>query len=292
MEQRTRNGGARTTLVVLIFAAVLVGFGYFAWKSGRQGGSSAAGVDARPQLTESTRQILANLQAPVTVQYYSLLDPASVPEETRKFADGVSALLSEYEREANGKLTVNQVRKYSDSAAEAASADGIKSFNLDKGNACFLGIALASEGRKEAISQLAPEWPQAVEPDLTRAIARVSTARKTPASPVASSAQEPDKATVEEVKRSLPELATMSLEQGKQALREKAMKDFTSTAKEMEARVKQAQERIVAAKSQGEAEQQVALKELQQVQAEQTQKLKEIAQKLQDEINALEALKR
>ena len=54
-----------------------------------------------------------------------------------------------------------------------AFADGLKSFNLDKGNACFLGIVVASGTQKELLPQLSPDWEQAVEPDLTRAIARL-----------------------------------------------------------------------------------------------------------------------
>ena len=46
-------------------------------------------------------------------------------------------------------------------------------FNIDKGEPCYLGVALAFKGHKESLSRLSPDWEQAVEPDITRAIARL-----------------------------------------------------------------------------------------------------------------------
>jgi hypothetical protein len=98
---------------------------------------------------------------------------------------------------------------------------------------------------------------------------------------------------VEQVKRALPDLESLPLEEGKRALREKSLSEFRAAAKESEAELKLAQERLERAqKGQSDAEKQAARKGLQQLHAEQAEKLKTIAIALQDQIAALEQLKR
>ena len=53
-------------------------------------------------------------------------------------------------------------------------AEGIKGFDLDKGRGCYLGLAVSSVGKKEVLPQLYPAWEAALEPDVSRAIERVS----------------------------------------------------------------------------------------------------------------------
>ena len=67
----------------------------------------------------------------------------------------------------------------------AALADGIKGFNLEKGEGCYLGIALSSKGKKEVLPQLSPEWEPALESDVSRAILRLSQSSSSGAATVA-----------------------------------------------------------------------------------------------------------
>ena len=100
-----------------------------------------------------------------------------------------------------------------------------------------------------------------------------------------------DAATIEEVKRAVPDLASVSVEEGTRILREAALKDFAAAANEMELRQKEAQQRVTGAQGKSEAEQQTARKNLQQVQLEQAEKLKQVAARLQARIIALQQLK-
>ncbi len=101
-----------------------------------------------------------------------------------------------------------------------------------------------------------------------------------------------DAATIEEVKQAIPNLASVSLEDGTQILRAAALKQFAAAAKEMDVQVKQAQAQLGQAENnQSAAEQQAAMKHVQQTQAEQTEKLQQIAMHLQAQIAALKQLK-
>jgi hypothetical protein len=226
----------------------------------------------------------------VEIRFYALLDPVSVPGSLRDFAGRVDSLLTEYAAVAGDKLKVVRHLTPGDAAANAASADRLKPFNLDKGDACFLGLALSCQDRKETIPQLAPEWEQALEPDLTRAILRV--ANPASASPQPSVSTQPDAEAINQVKSLLPNLVSVSVQQGTQLLREKAFATFADAAREMQSRVLEAQQRLAQARNGGsESDQQAALQAFQKVQTEQSDKLKEISAQLQAQIAALEYLK-
>jgi hypothetical protein len=170
-----------------------------------------------------------------------------------------------------------------------AFADGLKSFNLDKGNACFLGIVVASGTQKELLPQLSPDWEQAVEPDLTRAIARLLDASR-PGSAV--TAPPANAKIIDEVKLAIPDYASISLEDGTRKLQTAALGEFTAAANEMAGQVTDAQQRLSRAQNGGsEAEQQAAMKNLQVIQAAQATKLQKIAAQSQVLIQAFTQLK-
>ena len=243
-------------------------------------------------LSDSSKAVLGRLSAPVEIRYYSLLDQASISGPVQAFAGRVDLLLSAFEREGNGRIKVTRYnsRANIDTAGAAAAGDGFKPFNLDKGDACYFGLAVDQNGRKESLPQLAPAWESALEFDLARAIERVATP---PQSEQSLAKQSPaDLAIAEEVKRTIPNYASVSMEEGTRRLHEAALKDFKAAAVAMETQVREAQERLSRAQKGGtEAEQQAALKQLQEVQSEQTEKLKEIAAKAAAEIDALRLLK-
>jgi pyruvate-formate lyase len=279
------EGQARIVILVAVFFLAGIALSALWFKS-----SSSPKKDVAPPadaaLSGATLAVLEHLDSPVEVRFYSYLDPASVPGSVQAFAGRAEKLLSQYEQASGGKVKVTRLTSRSNFNATAASKAGIKAFNIDKGDACFLGLTVARAGRQETLPELAPEWEQALESDLTRAIARV--APPTPAPPVTQT----DTADLDAVRRSIPNLDTISLDEATRLLRENGLAEFRQTAQEMEAKVNAAQQRYLAAQSsQSEAEQQAALQEFQQAQAEQTDRLKQVAAASKARLDALQRLK-
>jgi ABC-type uncharacterized transport system len=286
----TKSAQARTVLLVVVCFVLGIGVGAFWYYRATHHDSTNAG-ETNGGLSEGTKLVLQSLTTPVEIRFYSLLDPVSTSKALRAFAGRVDRLLSEYERAADGKITLTRYTTRSDDAERAAGSDGIKAFNLDKGNPCYLGVVVIHNGQKETLSRLSPEWEAALESDLSRAIARVN-AGKPAANSVAAVAPPPDAATITEVKRAIPNLSSVSVAEGTQILRAAALKQFAEVAQETEQRVKEAQQRISQTQSSNsEEERQAAVKQLRQIQTEQSEKLKHISAQLQKQIAALEALK-
>jgi ABC-type uncharacterized transport system len=292
--QRGEEAGVRDIVLVLAFLLVGAAFSAVWLYHSAHRGPAATGEPSGSQptlLSDATLTVLQKLDSVLEIRFYSVLDPASVPDSVMAFASRVDQLLSAYQQAAGGKINLTRFDSQSKLNPNAARADGVQAFNLDKGEACYLGVALAFKGRKETLPYLSPEWEQAVEPDLTRAIIRLVEAPR----PVAAAALAPlevNTNAVQEVKALIPNLGTVSVEEGTRILREAALKDFTAAAKEMETQVKEAEQRVTQAQNGGsEADQQAARKHLQQVQTEQTEKLKQIAARSQAQIDALQQLK-
>ena len=290
----SEHAGAQT--IVLLLVAFLLGIAlsallfYSASKHGSTGTNGETGGAPTIALSENTKAVLGRLDAPMEIRFYALLDAATVPGSVSAFAGRVGQLLSAYQQQAGGKIKVTSVNLQSNAGANAAVADGISAFNQDKGDACYLGIALVLNGKKEALPHLSPEWEQALEPDLTRAIARLLDATRASTAPIA--VDQMNTNAIEEVKALIPDLSTVSVVAGKQILQDAAYKDFAAAAKEMQTQIKEAEQRVTQAQNGGsDAEQQAALKHLQQVQAEQAEKLQQIAAKSKAQIDGFQQLK-
>ena len=240
-----------------------------------------------PALSQASKAVLQRLGSPVEIRFYSLLDPASVGDSGRQFSARVDQLLSQYEREAGGRIKITRVTAFSTATANAALADGIKPFNLDKGDACYLGIAVVRGGQRESLASLSSEWESALEFDLSRAIAGVDAS-----SPPVQLAAKSDGATLDAVKRAIPNLDTVSVDEGSRLLRASAVSRFEQASQELQARVKTAEEHFLQAQNSGsEAEMNDALKDLEQVRKEQAQKLTDIALEAKAQQEALQQLK-
>lgn len=290
--RRPEQANARTTALVLGFFMLGVAASAF-WfyrashpRAGSLGGQNEGAVPGA--LSDGSMAVLKRLDSPVEIRFYSLLDPASTPDSLRAFADRVNSVLSLYQQAANGQIKVTRYTSLADSS-QAAVADGLKPFNADKGESCFLGIGLVRGTHKEALPLLSPEWESALESDLSRAIARLVDA-SAPARAVAAKAADP--AVLEEVKRAFPNLDSVTVEDGARALREAAVNDMKAAVAEMDTQIKDAEQRLTQAQNGGtEAEQQAAMKHLQEVQAQHTQKLKQISARSAAQIEALKQLK-
>jgi hypothetical protein len=286
-----QKGSAKPVLLVIVFFCLGIGVSAFWFSRHSTGPSAPAATTAlSPGLSESTRAVLQRLDSPVELRFYSLLDPTTVPESVRAFAGRVNQLLAAYEQAGKGRIKVTRVDSPSNAAANSALADGLKPFNQDKGDACFLGIAVVRGDKKESLAQLAPDWEPALESDLSRAIAHLN--ESSVALKPAPAAAPIDPAVEEEVKRALPNLATISVEEGTQVLRKSALEELNRTAQELDARVKEAQQRFLEAeKNQSAADQETARQQIQQLQAQQTEALKQIIAKSQARIELFQRLK-
>ena len=101
-----------------------------------------------------------------------------------------------------------------------------------------------------------------------------------------------DPAIIAEVKRQIPNFASVSLEEGSKILREAALKDLQAALSEMAGQLKEAEQRVAQTDTtKSETAKQAALKELQRLQAEQAAKLREFTTRSSAQIEALRQLK-
>jgi len=287
--KRCRGAVARIRALVPGLAFFAAGAALSAWwfLQAPSPGKAARDHAGPPALSAATKAVLRHLGSPVEIRFYSLLDPASVGDSGREFSGRVEQLLCQYEQEAGGKISIARVNSFSASTANAAAADGIKPFNMDKGDTCYLGLVVVCNGHKASLASLAPEWEQALEPDLSRAIAGVDLS--VPRPPPAAKA---DMAALAAVQQAIPNLDSVSVEDGSRQLRAASMAEFKKTAQEMQAKVQQAEDRFLQAQnSQSEEDRQAALTDLQQVKKQQTEKLKEIALESKAQVEALQQIK-
>ena len=280
----------RPLVVTCLLACVAIGAVWFYRTHGHRSANVSNETSGREQvvLSAGTKALLQRIDSPLEIRFYALLNQTTGSDSLPSFAGRVDQLLSAYQQEGGGRIKV--IRYHSQSDSKAAAADGIKPFNLDKGDACYLGLAVVQNRQKESLPQLTPEWEQALESDLSRAIARLLNA---PSSVEAAAAvAQIDAAVVAEVKRQIPNFASVSVEEGAQILRRSALNDFKALATEMELQVKEAEQRVQQAQNgKSEAEQQASLKQLQQVRADHAVKLKEITARSAAQIEALRRLK-
>ena len=284
VDRQTVRPSSRSTpilmLVVFLLGVVLAGVWF---KYGAHTAGSSTG------LSNQTVSLLHHLNSPVEIRFYSILPPGSAPEPLQAFSRRVDRLLSEFQGANDGKIHVTRNVSTSGANADAASADGIHPFNLDKGDACFLGLTVACGERKESLSQLQLEWEPALEFDLARAILQVTA---TPAAPVLRAGPPVSQETTNEILRLIPDVKGTSLEDGTQILRGAAVQELTATGAEAENQINLAKQQLADAQNSGsEQQQQAATKHLQDVQFAQTEKVKAIAARLQAELAVFQQMK-
>ncbi len=291
---RAASGEANLRLVFVLLGVFLLGVGACALWFGRGaigGERRLSHSNSSPHavsLSESTMAVLKRLKSPVQFRFYLILDPAGTTKPLSVLAKRASRLLAEYQRQSGGHITLTEYRSRTDAALAAADADGITAFNLDKGDGCYLGLAMAGAGRKESLPRLSPDWEQALEPDITRTLIQLISPPRT--NTVA--AVPPNPAAIEDVKRLIPNIASVSQQQGKEILRKAALDQFTAVVKATNAKVNEAQRKLAEAQvGKSKAEIQAALKQLQQARAEQNEELQQVAAKTQADMRALERIK-
>jgi len=290
---RREAGRVQPLVLVLVLAFLILGIvvgAFWYYRAAHARDLAADAVDAGIRLSDSTRTVLKRLDSPVEIRFYSLLDEEDKHDSLRDFTGRVNRLLAEFKQEADGSIEVTRYTSRSEDDLNSASSDGLSAFNLDKGEPCYLGLSVVQDDQKETLPRINPDWEQALEADLTRAILRVTGARS--AAEQAAATAQADSAAGDEVKRSIPDFDSLSVEEARQVLRTRALEELKAALTELQAQVQQAQQRLSEAQNgESEAEQETAMKQLQQLQAAQTEKLNEIAARLKAQITAVEQLK-
>jgi len=289
--RRGESGGTRVAVIVLVFA---LGLAVGAFSIYQAVGSRHGAPNANPAspLSAGTISVLQDLNSPIELRFYSLLPDAAVNKSLSPLSQRVDQLLAAFEQAASGNLHIMRINDATDANMKAADADGIVPFNLSKGDACYLGIAVGRGSQKTALPQLAGEWEPALEFDLTRAILKISQGEATPAAAAPAMADVSPAAT-EAVKALIPHPESVSVEDATRIVRAASVKEFQEAVAQMEPEIKAAQAKFEALMKgeHSEADQQAALKQLQELQATQTEKLKAIAAKAEAQIAAFKQLK-
>ena len=284
----TRQANTRIFVLLAVLLLGTVGSALLAYRLAKPKPVEPPAPAAAPRiiLSESTKAALGRLRAPVTVRFYMLFDAATAATNLRDFASHADLLLTEFEREAGGKLSVARFTEWTTANSQSAAAEGIKPFNLAQGDPAYLGFVVTQDARTETTPQLAPEWANALEFDLVRAIARIANPAPT-VRPPAVVAQ--DARAEETVKRTITSLPATTLEAGKQLLRDASLKEFEAGVQEMNRAVQKDEEAVRSATT--DPERQAALKQLQETRAKYGDKIREVSLHLQATLEAWTRLK-
>lgn len=133
-------------------------------------------------LSKGSRQVLAQLQEPVTLKYFFSRSSGEVDVFIKTYATQVENLLQEYVRAAGGKLTLEVNDPAPDSDAEEwAQQYGIEPqvLGMDVPPMYFGLAAVSADGETElSIPGFSPRTESTLEYDVTRMITRVANPKK------------------------------------------------------------------------------------------------------------------
>ncbi|MGJ8633272.1 MAG: Gldg family protein [Luteolibacter sp.] len=130
-------------------------------------------------LSDGTKSILAELDTPVVIRYYATRSSDYMPEQLKVHMKHVDDLLKEYASLSNGKLRVENLDPEPDTDAEdSANLDGINGQQINQDN-IYLGMAISSLDKKTVLPFLSPGEETMLEYQISKAIAEVTTPRKT-----------------------------------------------------------------------------------------------------------------
>ena len=130
-------------------------------------------------LSDGTKEILKNLDAPVTVRFYLSQSDDSMPLPLKGYARRVEDLLTEFKAASKGKLVIEKLDPQPDSDAEdAAVLDGVQAQSLTGGERFYFGLAVKRGDQKSSISSIVMQRERLLEYDIVRAITRSANAKK------------------------------------------------------------------------------------------------------------------
>lgn len=132
-------------------------------------------------LSEGTRHILRNLDAPVVLKFFFSRSAPQTPPPLKNFAQQVEDLLHEYRLAAGGKVSVEIYDPKPDSEAEEwAERYGVSGQNSGMMEpALFCGLTAVKGDIYETMPFLDPRQEELLEYNITRLIARAANPKKT-----------------------------------------------------------------------------------------------------------------
>lgn len=163
--------------LVAAFVALFVVIVASSWMSGTRLDLSDNGLYT---LSEGTETILAELEHPVTIDYYFSEQATSQLPALRTYAKRVEELLLEYQGKGQGKVSVRVIDPVAFSEAEdQAALSGLQSVpGGARGDEIYFGLVAKNEaGDEEVIPFIQPDKEAFLEYDLTRLISALSRER-------------------------------------------------------------------------------------------------------------------
>ncbi len=162
--------GSILVLVLLVAANVLIG-------------TLRLRVDTTDQrvhsLSQGTRDILKQLDAPVTVRLYMSESDNIMPVSLRPYASRVEDLLREYAAVSGGMVELQKLDPRPDTEAEdSAVIDGLEPQATRTGQGVYLGLSFTFVDQKTVIPFLSPDREGQLEYDISRAITQVTAESK------------------------------------------------------------------------------------------------------------------
>ena len=131
-------------------------------------------------LSDGTKQILKNLDEPVTLRFYVSQGDDNMPLPLKGYARRVEDLLREFKAASKGKLVIEKLDPQPDSDAEdTASLDGVQPQSLNTGERFYFGLVVKRGEQKSAIPSIVMQRERLLEYDIVRAITRTASTKKT-----------------------------------------------------------------------------------------------------------------
>jgi len=165
-----------STIGIVAVALILIAFNLIAARARQRIDLTA---EKAYTLSPGTKAILAKLDTPVQIRFYCTKNATAMPVFLSTYAQRVEDLLGEYRQASKGRIEIQRLNPEPDSDAEdSARLDGVEGQQLRTGEKIYLGLSVSMLDQKQAIPFLTPDRERLLEYDLSRAIARVTTAEK------------------------------------------------------------------------------------------------------------------
>lgn len=125
--------------------------------------------------SKGTKNILKNLQHPVTIRFYRSYNENRMPVQLRSYTEDIRDILKSYKNLAKGKIILEEYDPEPESDAEASAImDNIQPNILPNAEKCYFGLTVSYLNRISTIAFLSPEGKKTIEYDITRSIYEVT----------------------------------------------------------------------------------------------------------------------
>lgn len=125
-------------------------------------------------LSETSRELVRNLEEPVTIEYFFSRSVEQLPVAIKNYGTLVEDLLRQYVDASNGMVRLKVIDPKPDTEEEeAAIRSGIRGQPTATGQNIFFGLAVTSADQTEVIPVFTPERESYLEYDISQLIYRV-----------------------------------------------------------------------------------------------------------------------